>query len=41
MRQRQLERAALDGVELDHEARGSGEAVVLIHAGSAPTGSRA
>jgi pimeloyl-ACP methyl ester carboxylesterase len=33
MRQRQLERAALDGVELDHEARGSGEAVVLIHAG--------
>jgi pimeloyl-ACP methyl ester carboxylesterase len=33
MRQRQLERAALDGVELDYEVRGSGEPVVLIHAG--------
>jgi pimeloyl-ACP methyl ester carboxylesterase len=33
MRQRHLERAALDGVELDYEVRGSGEPVVLIHAG--------
>lgn len=34
MRQRQLERMELEtGVELDYEVRGSGEPVVLIHAG--------
>jgi pimeloyl-ACP methyl ester carboxylesterase len=33
MRQRSLERAALDGVELDYEVRGTGEPVMLVHAG--------
>ena len=26
-----MERAAVDGLELEHELRGSGEPVVLIH----------
>ena len=34
MRQRSLERAALDGVELEYEVRGEGEPVVLVHAGA-------
>jgi pimeloyl-ACP methyl ester carboxylesterase len=33
MRQRSLERAALDGVELEYEVRGAGEPVMLVHAG--------
>jgi pimeloyl-ACP methyl ester carboxylesterase len=33
MRQRSLERAALDGIELEYEVRGAGEPVVLVHAG--------
>ena len=33
MQQRYLDRAALEGVELEYEARGTGEPVVLIHAG--------
>jgi pimeloyl-ACP methyl ester carboxylesterase len=33
MRQRSLERAALDGVELAYEVSGVGEPVVLVHAG--------
>ena len=28
-----MQRAALDGVELDYELRGSGEPVVLVHWG--------
>ena len=34
MRQRSLERAALDGVELEYEVWGSGEPVMLVHAGA-------
>jgi pimeloyl-ACP methyl ester carboxylesterase len=34
MRQRSLERAALDGVELEYEVRGAGEPVMLVHAGA-------
>jgi pimeloyl-ACP methyl ester carboxylesterase len=30
---KQMDRAALDGVELEYEVRGAGEPVVLIHAG--------
>lgn len=34
---RQMERAAVDGLELEYEVRGSGEPVVLIHRGVCAT----
>ena len=33
MKQRRIERAALEGIELEYEVRGAGEPVVLVHAG--------
>ena len=33
MTQRRMERAALEGIELEYERRGTGEPVVLIHPG--------
>jgi hypothetical protein len=33
MKQRRIERAALEGIELEYELRGVGEPVVLVHAG--------
>ena len=33
MTQRRMDRAALEGVELEYEIRGAGEPVVLIHPG--------
>jgi hypothetical protein len=35
-----MQRAPIDGIELEYELRGSGEAVVLIHAGVCATSSR-
>jgi hypothetical protein len=34
-----LQRAALDGIELEYELRGAGEPVVLVHAASLLIGS--
>jgi pimeloyl-ACP methyl ester carboxylesterase len=31
MKQRRMDRAALDGIQLEYEIRGAGEPVVLIH----------
>jgi pimeloyl-ACP methyl ester carboxylesterase len=33
MTQRRMDRAALEGIELEYEIRGAGEPVVLIHPG--------
>ena len=33
MKQRRMDRAALEGVELEYEVQGAGEPVVLIHPG--------
>ena len=33
MKQRRMDRAALDGIELEYEVQGAGEPVVLIHPG--------